>query len=80
MKVRTSFAILLLTCAVSAPLVGAVNNNNPVRAAEPPVIKEAPPAPVIKDEERVAELRGRRERVAAKLGPSALLVLFMNLG
>ncbi|HEY0173733.1 MAG TPA: aminopeptidase P family protein [Pyrinomonadaceae bacterium] len=46
------------------------------RVAEPPVIREAPAAPVFKDEERHAELRARRERVAAKLGPNSLLVLF----
>jgi Xaa-Pro aminopeptidase len=45
-------------------------------AAAPPVIRETPPAPVVKDEERVAELRARRERVAAKTGANSLLVLF----
>jgi Xaa-Pro aminopeptidase len=45
-------------------------------APEPPVIREAPPAPVFKDEERVAELRARRERVAGKIGPTSLLIMF----
>lgn len=45
-------------------------------AAEPPVIREAPPAPAFTEEERRAELRARRERVAAKLGPNSVLVLF----
>jgi Xaa-Pro aminopeptidase len=40
------------------------------------VIREAPPAPVYKDEERQAELRSRRERVAGKIGANSLLVLF----
>jgi Xaa-Pro aminopeptidase len=46
------------------------------RAAEPPVIREAPAAPAFTDAERLSELRGRRERVAAKLGANSLLVLF----
>ncbi len=40
------------------------------------MIREAPPAPEFTDEERHAELRSRRERVMAKLGPNSLLVLF----
>src|SRR5437868_15197298 len=46
------------------------------RSAAPPVIREAPPAPVFKEEERVAELRARRERVAERVGPNSLLVMF----
>jgi Xaa-Pro aminopeptidase len=46
------------------------------RAAAPPVIREAPPAPEFTEEERHAELRSRRERVMEKLGPNSLLVLF----
>ncbi len=45
-------------------------------AAVPPVIREAPPAPVFKEGERVAELRARRERVAGKMGPNSVLVMF----
>ncbi|HJQ31177.1 MAG TPA: aminopeptidase P family protein [Pyrinomonadaceae bacterium] len=65
---------LLSTCAATSAVF--IPGRGDVWAAEPPVIREAPAAPVFKDEERLAELRGRRERVAAKLGPSALLVLF----
>ena len=65
--------IFLCVAALTGLTSGAVA---PVSAAEPPVIREAPPAPVFKDEERHAELRARRERVAAKLGPNSLLVLF----
>lgn len=42
----------------------------------PPVIREAPPAPVFKDEERLAELRARRVRVAERMGPNSVLVMF----
>jgi Xaa-Pro aminopeptidase len=66
-------AALLCACAVTPSLfVGGAA----ARGAEPPVIREAPAAPLFKDEERHAELRARRGRVAAKLGPNSLLVLF----
>jgi Xaa-Pro aminopeptidase len=47
-----------------------------MRAAAPPVIREAPPAPSFTEDERQAELRARRARVMEKLGPNSLLVLF----
>ncbi|MBV8855336.1 MAG: aminopeptidase P family protein [Acidobacteria bacterium] len=40
------------------------------------MIREAPAAPEFTEVERHAELRARRERVMAKLGPNSLLVLF----
>lgn len=40
------------------------------------IIRQAPPAPVIEDEARRAELARRRARVAEKIGPRAVLVLF----
>lgn len=46
---------------------------------EPPVpsnIRLTPPAPVFSDQERVAELMQRRERVAQSIGPQSFLVLF----
>ncbi|MCA1621032.1 MAG: aminopeptidase P family protein [Acidobacteria bacterium] len=75
MRVRTVIPALLCLGAVASVWVvssGAATS----RAAEPPVIRAAPAAPVFRDGERHAELRARRERVAAKLGPNALLVLF----
>jgi Xaa-Pro aminopeptidase len=67
----------LALIASSAALAGlAPGGGGRARAAEAPVIREAPAAPVFKDEERRAELRARRERVAAKLGPNSLLVMF----
>jgi Xaa-Pro aminopeptidase len=45
-------------------------------ATEPPSIRIAPAAPVFGDEERVAELAARRARVAEKIGPKSILVLF----
>ena len=51
-----------------------------VRAkAERPVapnIRITPPAPVFETKERIAELTQRRQRVAEKIGPQSLLILF----
>ena len=41
-----------------------------------PVIRVTPPAPVIDDKERLAELASRRARVAERIGPNSILVLF----
>ncbi|HZT60227.1 MAG TPA: aminopeptidase P family protein [Pyrinomonadaceae bacterium] len=51
-------------------------SNASARRGVPPVIRETPPAPAVKDDERIAELRSRRERVAEKIGPKAMLVMF----
>ncbi len=75
MKNRTSVAALLCVCAISSTLPFSLSPA-PVRAAPPPVIREAPPAPEFTEEERQAELRARRGRVMEKLGPNSLLVLF----
>ena len=78
---RSNFISWALTAAVLISFcvslsTGMAGGGARVRASEPPVIREAPPAPVFKDEERVAELRARRERVAQKIGPNSLLVMF----
>jgi Xaa-Pro aminopeptidase len=39
-------------------------------------IRLTPPAPVFSDQERVAELIQRRERVAESIGPQSMLILF----
>lgn len=44
--------------------------------ALPPAIRVAPPAPVFDDGERLAELASRRARVAEKIGPNSVLILF----
>ncbi len=75
MRLRILVMAPLFVCAF-VPLLAVSHTPFRTRAAEPPVIREAPAAPTFKDEERHAELRARRERVAAKLGPNSLLVLF----
>ena len=78
---RSNFINWALTAAVLVSFgvslsTGTAAADARARASAPPVIREAPPAPVFKDEERVAELRARRERVAQKIGPNSLLVMF----
>ncbi|HEX8722309.1 MAG TPA: aminopeptidase P family protein [Pyrinomonadaceae bacterium] len=75
MKVRTPVSALLLVCAATLTLAGGPAAGRPASAAEPPVIREAPAPPAFTDAERQAELRARRGRVAAKLGPNSVLVL-----
>jgi Xaa-Pro aminopeptidase len=59
-------------CLVGSP----VGNASARAAAKVNVIRETPPAPAFTDEERVAELRARRARVAERMGKNALLVMF----
>ena len=67
---------LFLPVVVLCLLACVFDSNASARRAVPPVIRETPPAPAVKDEERIAELRSRRERVAEKIGPKAMLVMF----
>jgi Xaa-Pro aminopeptidase len=71
-----SIARALVIIAVSCFLASLFLTSARARRAAPAVIREAPPAPVVKDDERLAELRARRERVAEKIGPKAMLVMF----
>jgi len=75
LKNKAIISALLCVCALSLTTAFGLPPAR-VRAAEPPVIKEAPPAPEFTETERHAELRMRRERVMEKLGPNSLLVLF----
>ncbi|HZB46728.1 MAG TPA: hypothetical protein VE360_15840 [Pyrinomonadaceae bacterium] len=45
-------------------------------AAQAAALRAAPPAPVFRNEERVAELADRRRRVAEKIGPKSVLIMF----
>jgi Xaa-Pro aminopeptidase len=45
-------------------------------STSPSVIRLAPPAPVVDEKVRLAELAGRRQRVARELGPKSVLILF----
>ncbi|HVF68272.1 MAG TPA: aminopeptidase P family protein [Pyrinomonadaceae bacterium] len=77
MRVKTVFGAAMLACVAALCLIGAPAVNVAARAAaKPNVIRETPPAPSFTDEERVAELRARRARVAERIGKNAVLVMF----
>jgi Xaa-Pro aminopeptidase len=71
------FFVLVALCASLAMLTPA---NVFVRAkVDIPVaanIRLTPPAPVFDDQERLAELKQRRERVAQSVGPQSFMILF----
>lgn len=75
MNLRTGILALLCAGAFTSILPTTLFNA-PASAAPPPVIREAPPAPMFTEAERHAELRSRRARVMEKLGPNSLLILF----
>jgi Xaa-Pro aminopeptidase len=61
----------------TGPSLAQRNSKQPrVTLIKPAAIQETPPAPVITDAERVAELEMRRGRVAQKLGATGILVLY----
>jgi Xaa-Pro aminopeptidase len=76
LRVKTFFSAALCVSVAVLCLVGASVWNTGARAAEPNVIRETPPAPAFTDDERVAELRARRARVAERIGKNAVLVMF----
>lgn len=70
-------AIALLVPLLILGVVSPVTSSGGIKdKPAPPVIRVAPPAPVFDDAERLAELATRRSRVAEKLGPNSILVLF----
>ena len=77
---RTPFAFRLLGTLVLATLICVSVTST---AAIPSVPRETslpiritPPAPVFDQKERLAELASRRARVAAAIGPKAVMILF----
>jgi len=78
---RVPFAFTLLGVLVLATLVGTSVTIS--TAAMPSASRETsspiritPPAPVFDQKERLAELASRRARVAAAIGPKAVMILF----
>src|SRR5690349_1239944 len=74
--IRVSF-VLFAMCA----LVAGLNSANVIVRAKneptaPPNVRITPPAPVLDDKERVAELMQRRARVAQSIGPQSFMILF----
>ncbi|HEX6284206.1 MAG TPA: aminopeptidase P N-terminal domain-containing protein, partial [Pyrinomonadaceae bacterium] len=79
---NTTTRVVLAVLAFCALLVLLSPADHAARAknerAVPANIRITPPAPVITDKERVAELKQRRDRVAQSVGPQSLLVLFSS--
>src|SRR6185503_4565059 len=74
---RSPITILTVVALVLA-IVGStcMNSSVPARAAEPPVFRITPPAPVFNQAKRLEELAGRRKRVADAIGPNGIMILF----
>jgi len=71
--VFSAFAAALFLAGFFLPLAKA---SVPKEKPMPPAIRNAPPAPVIDDSRRLAELVARRKHVADTIGAKAVLVLF----
>src|SRR6185295_18421431 len=76
-KSRSPFTVL--TVAMLALVIAgstAINSVAPARAAEPPVFRITPPAPVFDQTKRLDELAARRKRVAEAIGTNSIMILF----
>lgn len=78
---KQTFRALLIIVLSSVVLISAFPfNTNAVgdktKTKTSPAIRVAPPAPVIKDNERVSELAARRQRVAEKIGANGIMIMF----
>jgi Xaa-Pro aminopeptidase len=68
--------LIVISVAVAVFISAGVPSVAPAHAAEPPVIRVTPPAPVFDNAKRLEELAGRRKRVADAIGSKAILILF----
>ncbi|MBD0326538.1 MAG: aminopeptidase P N-terminal domain-containing protein, partial [Pyrinomonadaceae bacterium] len=77
-SLKLTTTLLLISLVLSATVIhsSASSAEKDRKAAAAPAIRVAPPAPVFNDAARVAELTNRRQRVAQKIGPEGMLVLF----
>lgn len=69
-------ALLAVLLGVSVSVSSIPARASKVRTETPAVIRLTPPPPVVTEKERHAELTLRRARVAEKLGPNSVLILF----
>ncbi|HEX7998521.1 MAG TPA: aminopeptidase P N-terminal domain-containing protein [Pyrinomonadaceae bacterium] len=76
LKLTTTLALVSLVLSATVIHSAASSVEKDRKAAPAPAIRVAPPAPVFNDAARVAELASRRQRVAQKIGPEGMLVLF----
>jgi Xaa-Pro aminopeptidase len=68
--------IALVSLCLSASVIPSAASVEKDRKPAAPAIRVAPPAPVFDDVARVGELTARRQRVAQKIGPQSIMVLF----
>jgi Xaa-Pro aminopeptidase len=66
---------ILVVIAIALPIV-ATAQPRAIGKSTTSVIRIAPPSPVINNDARLAELASRRSRVAEKIGPKGILILF----
>ncbi|HEX6623968.1 MAG TPA: aminopeptidase P family protein, partial [Pyrinomonadaceae bacterium] len=71
--VQAAVIIILVALVVSGVVAPRQQTATATQAA---ALRAAPPAPVFGNEERVAELAERRRKVAEKIGPKSVLVMF----
>ncbi|MDX6692492.1 MAG: Xaa-Pro aminopeptidase [Blastocatellia bacterium] len=74
LKLTTTFALVALLLSIAA-IHSAASGETDSKAALP-AIRVAPPAPVFEETARLSELSGRRQRVAQKIGPQGMLILY----
>lgn len=77
--IRNSRVLVWALTLTVISILALIPAGKPARAAADEVatvVRVAPPAPVIDDQERIAELAQRRARVSQAIGKSAMLVLF----
>src|SRR6185503_17105829 len=72
-KFITGCMLLIVLSSIATRIAAA---NNDAQPATPPVIRTAPAAPVFDNQSRLAELAGRRARIAEAVGTRGVLILF----
>ncbi|HEY0545973.1 MAG TPA: Xaa-Pro aminopeptidase [Pyrinomonadaceae bacterium] len=75
-KKLRAITVSITLIAVSLALPFATTGAGADSKSSSSAIRVAPPAPAITDEARLAELSARRSRVAEKIGPTGILILF----
>ncbi len=75
---RRTVALLALAGCINALCLmsGRAADHDAAPKSAPSVVRVAPPAPVFAPAQRLAELASRRARVAERIGPKSILVLF----
>ena len=73
---RQLIAVAALVSLVAAATFTSTATPENDKEKAPSVIRVAPPAPVFDQTARLSELASRRQRVAEKVGPGGILVLF----